>query len=105
MKTRARTLIVALLLALLGSAAGIVLYSLDENTLPTANKVGDYIIHLNALANVNIAARLYNVAKGGEIVISETTYQEVKDAVEVVEMEPVMVKGKTVPSASTTSSE
>jgi adenylate cyclase len=47
--------------------------------------------------NVNVAARLYNVAKGGEIVISEATYQEVKDVVEVVEMEPVMVKGKTVP--------
>jgi adenylate cyclase len=47
--------------------------------------------------NVNVAARLYNVAKGGEIVISETTYQEVKDVVEVVEMEPVMVKGKTDP--------
>jgi CHASE2 domain-containing sensor protein len=54
MKARARTLLVALLLALLGSAAGIVLYSLDENTLPTANKVGDYIIHQNALANVGV---------------------------------------------------
>ncbi|HVS46911.1 MAG TPA: adenylate/guanylate cyclase domain-containing protein [Verrucomicrobiae bacterium] len=47
--------------------------------------------------NVNVAARLYNVAKGGEIVISDATYQEVKDVVEVVEMEPVMVKGKSIP--------
>ncbi len=47
--------------------------------------------------NVNIAARLYNVAKGGEIVISQATYDEVKDFVEAVEMEPVMVKGKVAP--------
>jgi len=47
--------------------------------------------------NVNIAARLYNVAKGGEIVISQATYDEVRDLVDVVEMEPVMVKGKAEP--------
>ena len=47
--------------------------------------------------NVNTAARLYNVAKGGEIIISETTYEEVKDFVEVVELEPVTVKGKVKP--------
>jgi adenylate cyclase len=47
--------------------------------------------------NVNVAARLYNVAKGGEIVISEATYEHVRDLVDVVEMEPVMVKGKSVP--------
>jgi class 3 adenylate cyclase/CHASE2 domain-containing sensor protein len=47
--------------------------------------------------NVNVAARLYNVAKGGEIIISETTYAECKDIVEVDEREPVAVKGKTQP--------
>lgn len=47
--------------------------------------------------NVNTAARLYNVAKGGEIIISETTYEEVKDFVEVEELEPVTVKGKVKP--------
>ena len=47
--------------------------------------------------NVNTAARLYNVAKGGEIIISETTYNEVKDFVDVVELEPVTVKGKVAP--------
>ena len=47
--------------------------------------------------NVNTAARLYNVAKGGEIIISEATYLEVQDFVEVVEMEPVTVKGKVKP--------
>ena len=47
--------------------------------------------------NVNTAARLYNVAKGGEIIISETTWDEVKDFVEVEELEPVTVKGKVKP--------
>lgn len=49
--------------------------------------------------NVNVAARLYNVAKGGEIIISETTYAECKDIVEVDELEPVSVKGKVKPIA------
>lgn len=49
--------------------------------------------------NVNVAARLYNVAKGGEIIISETTYAECKDAVVVTELEPVSVKGKVAPIA------
>ncbi len=47
--------------------------------------------------NVNVAARLYNVAVGGEIIISEETYREVKDLVEVDELDPVAVKGKVVP--------
>jgi adenylate cyclase len=47
--------------------------------------------------NVNVAARLYNVAVGGEIIISEETYNEVKDLVEVDELDPVAVKGKVAP--------
>jgi adenylate cyclase len=47
--------------------------------------------------NVNTAARLYNVAKGGQTIISETTYNEVKDLVVVNELDPVMVKGKEKP--------
>jgi len=47
--------------------------------------------------NVNLAARLYNVAKAGEIIISDYTYQEVKDIVVAEEREPVMVKGKKDP--------
>lgn len=47
--------------------------------------------------NVNTAARLYNVAKGGEIIISEATYLECKDDVIVEELEPVSVKGKVQP--------
>jgi len=47
--------------------------------------------------NVNLAARLYNVAKGGEIIISRATYDLVRDVVDAVEMEPVMVKGKSAP--------
>ncbi len=47
--------------------------------------------------NVNLAARLYNVAKAGEIIISDYTYQEVKDFVVARELEPVTVKGKKDP--------
>ncbi len=47
--------------------------------------------------NVNLAARLYNVAKAGEIIISDYTYQEVKDLVVAEEREPVTVKGKKDP--------
>jgi len=47
--------------------------------------------------NVNLAARLYNVAKAGEIIISDYTYQEVKDLVVAEDREPVMVKGKKDP--------
>lgn len=49
--------------------------------------------------NVNLAARLYNVAKAGEIIISDYTYQEVKDLVIAEEREPVTVKGKKDPIA------
>lgn len=47
--------------------------------------------------NVNVAARLYGVAKAGEIVISETTYENCRDIVEVETLEPVTVKGKSLP--------
>jgi adenylate cyclase len=47
--------------------------------------------------NVNVAARLYNVAKGGEIIISDATYEEVRDIVEVEPREAVSVKGKSQP--------
>jgi class 3 adenylate cyclase/CHASE2 domain-containing sensor protein len=47
--------------------------------------------------DVNIAARLYNVAKGGQIIISESTYEEVKDFFDFNELDPVSVKGKSRP--------
>ncbi len=49
--------------------------------------------------NVNTAARLYNVAKGGQIIISESTYEEVKERFVVNELTPVSVKGKTAAAA------
>lgn len=52
--------------------------------------------------NVNVAARLYNLANAGEIVISETTYAECRDAIEVEPREPVEVKGKRFPIAAYT---
>lgn len=47
--------------------------------------------------DVNVAARLYNVAKGGQIIISESTYEEVKEFFVFQELEPVSVKGKSRP--------
>lgn len=47
--------------------------------------------------DVNVAARLYNVAVGGQIIVSESTYNEVKDFFELRELEPVSVKGKSAP--------
>jgi adenylate cyclase len=44
--------------------------------------------------SVNTASRLYNVAKGGQIIISESTYEDVKDHFIVNELTPVFVKGK-----------
>ena len=47
--------------------------------------------------NVNIAARLCGAAKAGQVLITETTYAEVKKLVEVEELEPITVKGKSKP--------
>ncbi|MDO9513620.1 MAG: adenylate/guanylate cyclase domain-containing protein [Elusimicrobiota bacterium] len=44
--------------------------------------------------NVNLAARLEENAPAGKILISEATYKEVKDIVEVKLLEPLSVKGK-----------
>jgi len=46
---------------------------------------------------VNLACRLEQNAKAGEIIITHATYDEVKDAVEVEPMEPIRVKGKSEP--------
>ncbi len=47
--------------------------------------------------NVNLAARLEQNAGPGQLLISETTYEEVKDIVEVKRLEPMSVKGKSRP--------
>jgi adenylate cyclase len=47
--------------------------------------------------NVNLAARLEENAGAGKLIISESTYEEVKDIVEVVKLEPMKVKGKEKP--------
>ncbi len=46
---------------------------------------------------VNVASRLCSGAKGGEIIISEETYQQVSDRLDVVEIGPLKVKGKVKP--------
>jgi adenylate cyclase len=44
---------------------------------------------------VNTASRLCSIAKPGEIILSEATFQKVKHEVAAVPMAPVRVKGKT----------
>jgi adenylate cyclase len=46
---------------------------------------------------VNVAARLYSIAAGGQIIVSHSTYEEVRDYFEFRELEPVTVKGKAAP--------
>jgi adenylate cyclase len=43
---------------------------------------------------MNVASRLVNIAKPGEIIMSEETYRKVADRVEAEAMPPVKVKGK-----------
>jgi class 3 adenylate cyclase len=45
--------------------------------------------------SVNLAKRLQEVAKPMQVLLSDDTYQIVKDRVEVTELEPVQVKGRT----------
>jgi predicted ATPase/class 3 adenylate cyclase len=46
---------------------------------------------------MNVAARLEQAAPAGEILIGESTYRLVRDAVEVVPVEPLTLKGKPEP--------
>lgn len=46
---------------------------------------------------VNLACRLEENAKAGEIIVTQATYEEVKNVVEVEPMEPIRVKGKSEP--------
>lgn len=47
--------------------------------------------------NVNLAARLCAAAGKDEILISEATYEQVKDQIKVEKLEPISVKGKAKP--------
>lgn len=47
--------------------------------------------------NVNLGARLCSAAKKEEVIISKTTYDLVKDYFEFDALEPIMVKGKSMP--------
>jgi len=46
---------------------------------------------------MNVASRLVNQAKAGQIIISDVTYHRVKDRIEAVPLPPVRVKGKAEP--------
>ena len=43
---------------------------------------------------VNISDRLQNLADGGQIIISDTTFELVQDWVDVTQLEPVHLKGR-----------
>lgn len=49
--------------------------------------------------NVNVAARLQAVAKPGEVLVSEATFERVRDHVRATPMEPMTLKGKSRPVA------
>ena len=66
----------------------VVMGNLGSRTRMNYTVVGD---------TVNLAARLYNVAKAGEIIISYDTYHAVSDEISATELEPVTVKGKSDP--------
>jgi adenylate cyclase len=46
---------------------------------------------------MNLGARLCSLAGAHQIIISESTYQQVKDSVQVTKLSPVRVKGRTQP--------
>jgi len=48
---------------------------------------------------VNIAARLQRMAKGGEILISDTTFQKLNGEIDAEPMSPAIVKGVNEPIA------
>ena len=47
--------------------------------------------------NVNLASRLCDAAKGGQVLISEATYRLVVDAVDARPLPPLRVQGKSQP--------
>ncbi|MFC1722897.1 adenylate/guanylate cyclase domain-containing protein [Nanoarchaeota archaeon] len=59
-----------------------------------SSKRTDYTVIGN---NVNIAARLCDAAKAGEVNITENTYAEVKKLIKATQLEPLKAKGKSRP--------
>ncbi|MBN1913763.1 MAG: adenylate/guanylate cyclase domain-containing protein [Candidatus Omnitrophica bacterium] len=47
--------------------------------------------------NVNLAARLCSAAGASQIIISEATYEKIKDKIDTERLEPISVKGKAKP--------
>jgi class 3 adenylate cyclase len=64
------------------------------NTGEVVTGTGDTLVTGDA---VNVAARLEQTADSGEVLLGETTYRLVRDAVDVELMPPVAAKGKTEP--------
>lgn len=49
--------------------------------------------------SVNVAARLQGIARPGEVLVSEATYQQIRDRVRVTPMDAMTLKGKSRPVA------
>lgn len=47
--------------------------------------------------NVNIAARLQGIASPGQVLVSDATYEQVKETVLATHLEPTALKGKRIP--------
>ena len=48
-------------------------------------------------SEVNLAQRIESQTQKGELLISEKTYYKVKDFIEVIQLQPIQVKGITEP--------
>jgi adenylate cyclase len=46
---------------------------------------------------VNVTDRLQNLAEGGQIILSDSTYQAVSDLIKVTRLDSVQVKGRRQP--------
>ena len=47
--------------------------------------------------SVNVSPRLCSAAKGGQILISETTFLEIAEMIDITKLDPITVKGKSEP--------